>query len=131
MIGNTSHQWRQPLSVISTAVTGIKVQKEYGKEITDEELFKFCDYVSDNVQYLSQTIDDFKNFIKGDSEPVLFSFEKNMESFINIIEPSTKVNQIRLIVNIKEDIELNSYPNELIQCFINIYNNAKDALVQK
>jgi len=130
MIGNISHQWRQPLSVISTAVTGIKLQKEYGKELSDEELLQFCDYISDNVQYLSHTIDDFKNFIKGDAEPILFSFEENLKSFVNIIEPSMKANQIQLIINIEEDVELHSYPNELIQCFINIFNNSKDALVQ-
>ena len=129
MIGNISHQWRQPLSVISTAVTGIKVQKEYGKEVSDEELLSFCNHISDNVQYLSQTIDDFKNFIKGDSEPTLFNLQKTIDSFINIIEPTMKVNQIRVIVNIEDSIELIGYPNELIQCCINIFNNSKDALL--
>ena len=28
MIGNIAHQWKQPLSVISTVSTGIKFQKE-------------------------------------------------------------------------------------------------------
>jgi len=129
MIGNISHQWRQPLSVISTAVTGIKAQKEYGKEISDEELLNFCEYINENTQYLSQTIDDFRNFIKGDSELIVFNLKKNIDSFINIIDPTIKANHIKLIVNIDEYIELNSYPNELIQCFINIFNNSKDAFI--
>jgi hypothetical protein len=29
MIGNIAHQWRQPLSLISTSATGILMQQEF------------------------------------------------------------------------------------------------------
>ena len=37
MIGNIAHQWRQPLSIISTASTGMLIQKEYNL-LSDEGL---------------------------------------------------------------------------------------------
>ena len=67
MIANIAHQWRQPLSVISTGVTGLKIKKEYGN-LEDGEFYRICDQINDNAQYLSRTIDDFKNFIKGGQE---------------------------------------------------------------
>jgi signal transduction histidine kinase len=39
MMGNIAHQWRQPLSAISTATSGILLEKEYGMlkdEVLDE-----------------------------------------------------------------------------------------------
>ena len=59
MIGNISHQWRQPLSVISTASTGIIMQKEYGL-LDEDKLIETCNVINDNAQYLSKTIDDLE-----------------------------------------------------------------------
>jgi hypothetical protein len=37
MIGNIAHQWRQPLSVISTVRTGLSFKMEYGMETPRRE----------------------------------------------------------------------------------------------
>lgn len=127
MIGNIAHQWRQPLSVISTASTGIIMHKELG--ILDEtELIETCNTINDNAQYLSKTIDDFQNFIKGDRIKKVFNLKDNINSFLHIVDSSIKNHYIKIIKDIDENIEINGYGNELIQCFINIFNNAKDAL---
>jgi len=126
MIGNIAHQWRQPLSVISTGATGLKLQKEHGM-LSDELFYDTCDLINENAQYLSQTIDDFKNFIKGERKIELVNLKDVINNFISLVESTIKNNNINIILDI-EDIKLNCYSNELIQCFINIFNNAKDAL---
>ena len=63
MLGNIAHQWRQPLSVITTAATGMKVQKEFGT-LDDETINRSVDTITDSALYLSKTIDDFRNFSK-------------------------------------------------------------------
>jgi signal transduction histidine kinase len=128
MIGNIAHQWRQPLSVISTSATGLLMQQQYNSDVSKEDLEKHCNAINDNAQYLSKTIDDFKNFIKNDRQLVRFNLNDNIESFISLVEPSLKKENIKLILNIDKSFEIESYPNELIQCFMNIFNNAKDAL---
>ncbi len=127
MIGNIAHQWRQPLSVISTASTGMKMQKEFGA-LSDEQFNQNCDAINNNAQYLSKTIDDFKNFIKGDRVLKTFNLEDNINSFLHLVEGSIKSNHINIILDLKVDIKIDGYDNELIQCFINIFNNAKDVL---
>ena len=130
MIGNIAHQWRQPLSVISTASTGMKMQKEFGS-LSDEQFNKNCDMINDHAQYLSKTIDDFRNFIKGDREKTLFSLKDDIESFLHLIEGSSKRHNINIILDLQENIQIDGYENELIQCLINIFNNAKDVLKEK
>jgi len=129
MIGNIAHQWRQPLSVISTGATGMILQKEIGI-LSDEKILQTCNSINDNAQYLSKTIDDFTNFIKGENVKKTFNLEAEIDSFLKLIEGSVKNNNIKIILDLQKNISLESYENELTQCFMNLYNNAKDALVE-
>ncbi len=130
MIGNIAHQWRQPLSVITTASTGMQMQKEFGT-LSDERFTNSCDMINNNAQYLSETIDDFKNFIKGDSIEVQFNIEDKMNSFLHLVESVVTSDDIHMVLDFQKDITLNGHPNELIQCIMNIFNNSKDALTEK
>ena len=130
MIGNIAHQWRQPLSVISSASTGIKLEKEFDL-LTDDDLIKKCDLINSNAQYLSKTIDDFKNFIKGDRTKELFNLSSDINSFLHLVESSIKNHNINVTLDLSDDIEIYGYENELSQCLINIFNNAKDILNEK
>jgi len=128
MIGNIAHQWRQPLSVISTAATGVLVQKEYGM-LNDEFLVESMENIDKMAQYLSKTIDDFKNFIKGDSDAkTVFNLSGDIKKALEIENAIIKQNDIKVILDLDDDIVLRSFPNALVQCIVNIINNAKDAL---
>ncbi len=127
MVGNIAHQWRQPLSVISLGVTSMKMQKELG--ILDNETFiKTCNNINKNAQYLSRTIDDFKNYLKGDRELVTYNLKNCIEDFLLLVNSSIKNHHIQIISDLKDNIEVTGYPNELSQSLINIFNNSKDVL---
>ena len=128
MIGNIAHQWRQPLSIISTASTGVLFQKEYGL-LTDKVLIDSMNSINNSAQYLSKTIDDFRNFIKNDKTEEITSIKDAIAFTINLTEASLKNNYINLIVNCEADMTIHAIKNELVQCFLNIINNAKDALI--
>jgi signal transduction histidine kinase/nitrogen-specific signal transduction histidine kinase len=129
MIGNIAHQWRQPLSVISTGSTGLLVQSELGV-LDNDKLIKTCTSINNNAQYLSKTIDDFRNFIKGDRIKNSFRLSSQIDSFLKLVEGSIKSNNIKIILSLDKSINIDGYENELTQCMMNIYNNAKDALVE-
>ncbi len=129
MIGNIAHQWRQPLSLISTAATGIKVKKEYGISDEKEEL-KMLDTINESAQHLSQTIDDFRDFLKGDSSKQKFFINKIIEKIFIIEESVIKNNNIKVIKDFDKDIEIFNLPQGLLQACVNIINNAKDALME-
>ena len=126
MIGNIAHQWRQPLSTISTAASGIKLQKAFDL-LTDELLNESIDSIMRNSTHLSQTIEDFKEFLKGDKEKVIFNLKQNLEKNLKLVEGMLKSENIEVIFICENNIDLLNYPNELTQAFLNIINNAKDA----
>ena len=127
MIGNIAHQWRQPLSVISTGATGMIAKKEFGI-LNDEDILKTCKTINKNAQYLSQTIDDFKNYIKNDRQVLQFNLKDNFNNLLSLLNGSIKTHEINVVLDIPQNLSIDGYPNELIQCNMNILNNAKDAL---
>ena len=124
MIGNIAHQWRQPLSIISTIATAIKIQKEMNL-LEDKELLENMEIVNKNAQYLSKTIDDFKNFIRTDKTIEKYNLTNSIGHFIHIIEPSLKSHNIDLILNLEDEIFINGSSNELTQCLITQLSHIK------
>ena len=126
MIGNIAHQWRQPLSIISTFATGLELHRSMDM-LNDEFLEEACQKINENAQYLSTTIDDFKAFIKGDECVIAFNIKDSIDSFKSLIQPMLKQYKIHLDITMDETLRIHGYPNQLIQCFMNLFNNSKDA----
>jgi len=132
MIGNIAHQWRQPLSAISTCASGAKMKKEYGL-LEDEEFFKNMDTINNTTQYLSKTIDDFRSFFVADTT---LESEVNLvdiiEKTLALIIDSYKNSNVEIIKEYQDSNYLvKCNENLLLQALINIFNNAKDALMSE
>jgi len=129
MLENIAHQWRQPLSVISTAATGILVEKEFGISKEPVEIERLT-LINESAQFLSQTIDDFRNFFKPKKEKEKFYIKDAINKSLNIVNSKFKNRNIQIIKNI-DNIEIMGYENEFIQVMMNILNNARDVLEEQ
>ncbi len=128
LIGNIGHQWRQPLSVISSSASAIKLQNEL-TSLNNDQLNSFCNSIDKSTQYLSTVLEDFNNLIKQDSIKRVFRIEDIIDSFLDLIAYSIKDSGIEIILDLKDNIKICSYKNELIQCLMNIFENSKDILI--
>ncbi len=131
MIGNIAHQWRQPLSVTTTVVSGLQVKQDVGISITTEMISHAADTVVHQANYLSQTIDDFRDFIKNENEKESFNLSKVVNDTSSLLDATLKANEIELALALDDTIAYNGYPNQLSQVLMNIVNNAKDAFQGK
>jgi signal transduction histidine kinase len=129
MIENIAHQWRQPLSTISTISSGIKMQYEYNI-VEKEEAIKSMDTISITTKYLSQTIDDFRNYFNPKKEANDFNLKNSLEKICSLIEPQLYSKNVQIIKNI-DDINIFGLENEFMQVIINILNNSKDEFEKK
>ncbi|XOB61380.1 cache domain-containing protein [Campylobacterota bacterium DY0563] len=129
MISNIAHQWRQPLSELSTIFMFIKFKYNLGQ--LDEELMKKKSKEADAVlEYMSHTIDDFRNFFMPKKEKEKFSLKTAMDSIMTIISSSLSNNNINITICIDNEVVLNTYLNEFQQVILNIISNAKDVLIE-
>jgi signal transduction histidine kinase len=129
MIGNIAHQWRQPLSAISSTVSSMKLQKELGI-LEEKEIEKGFDKISSTTEYLSNTINDFRDFFQSDKKKTTTNINNIIKSTLSILSSTIKNNEIKIVQNI-DNTELTTLPNEFQQSLLNIINNATDILQEK
>jgi len=126
MIGNIAHQWRQPLSAISTLASALSYNIEldnFNKENSIDDLNR----IVDTTKYLSDTIDDFRDFYKVDKIARDFNLAKNIHQSVSITEASLSEYKIEIVYDLDESINFHGFENELKQAILNILQNTKDA----
>jgi len=128
MISMIAHQWRQPISVISMAANNTLVDIELGM-VDDEELKDNTDSILEQTKYLSQTIDDFRDFFKPNKEKEITTPKVLIDETLKIMDKSLENNGIVVNIEEKDSVEVKVHSRELLQVFINIIKNAKEALV--
>ncbi len=115
MLVNISHQWRQPLSIISTISTSMQVQKQLDC-LDDKDLIRNLDTINNTTQQLSKTIDEFNTLFKSQDIISTFSSDELLEKCFNIVKFDKQI----LIKTSIDSITLSSYKSDLIQVLINI-----------
>jgi len=126
MLENIAHQWRQPLSTISMATTGIEIRKEMGT-LNDNDFSDSINHIKHSTQFLSETIDSFRNFFNQEKEQKTINIKTTIEKTLELLGVNLSKNDILFIKDIEEH-SINTLENELIQVLMNIIINAKDAL---
>lgn len=129
IISSIAHQWKEPLIEISTLV------QEYisSEKKTKEEDEKYVNDVMFQIYYMTDTINDFQDFIKPSTKKTSFNIKDAIIKMMNIVEHNIKYNYIDININMKEDTKLivSGYHNELMQSLLNIVNNAKDSILKQ
>lgn len=131
MIASIAHQWKTPLVEISAIAQGLLYKRR--KKVLDETDTKvFVDDIMTQVQYMSNTIDDFRKFIKPSSVKIFFDVREAIDTLLSVVNHSVKYNYITIKITQKTDNQLLAfgYPNEFKQCILNIINNAKDSILK-
>ena len=130
MISNIAHQWRQPLSELSSILMTIKFKHQM-KKLDDSIMESKTKDAEEVIEFMSRTIDDFRNFFLPKKEKEEFYLNDAINTVVNIVSSGIENSNIKLIIEVKDDLKLNTYKNEFQQVILNIINNAKEHLVQK
>lgn len=132
MIGNIAHQWRQPLSVISTAASAVKIDKDLGL-LNENDINKYMDTILKNTNYLSETIDTFRDFLKEEKVIKTVILQDRILTAKDIVKASLENHSIKIIdtIDYTIPIKIKMAIGELSQVIINIISNAKDILIER
>jgi len=134
MLSMIAHQWRQPLSDISMEAgkTRQKLSWDTVKDADkDDMVIESFQKIEDTTQYLSKIIGDFRNFYRPDKEKESISVKEIFQKTLDIFRPSLKASNIDLREHYKSNEKIETYVNELVQAFLIILTNAKEALGEK
>ncbi|ADG92066.1 histidine kinase [Arcobacter nitrofigilis DSM 7299] len=130
MIGNIAHQWRQPISAVSAIMMNIKwtaIAEGMNKKFIDDRMKE----ANEQLGYMSQTIDDFRNFFKPNKEKELFDLDLEVRKTYKILKDTLQNNNINFQIFSNKEIIVFGYPSEFSQVVLNIISNAKDVLIER
>jgi signal transduction histidine kinase len=130
MISMIAHQWRQPLNQLSYIFMNIEGAYEY-KELSPKYLADKLNEGNKLLEFMSHTIDDFRNFFRPDKQKTSVSVTEVTRKTVSLMKNTLEVHAIALHVNYKSDTKIELFRNELMQVILNLIKNAKDVLVQR
>ena len=125
MIGAIAHQWRQPLNELSIRIQKLKYY--FKKEKIDEEFIEeFINKNKHTIKFMSQTIDDFRNFFRIDKDKQQFEVKEAIGEVLQIQSAQLKDNHIKVELKGEEFI-YEGFKSEFQQVIMNLLSNSKDA----
>ena len=100
------------------------MDKEKMKSLVKESMIQ--------IQYMSTTVKDFRNFLKPSTEKVTFYARKALDEVLEIVGRQIFYAHINLQVLCQDDfVTIYGYENEFKQVLLNIINNAKNKIIHK
>ena len=129
MLNMIAHQWRQPLNQVSYIFMNIESAYEH-KELTENYLEEKLQQANEQIAFMSNTIDDFRNYFRPQKEKQFVLVSDVVQSSVSLMKQSLQANNIE-VETISEGRDLTHiYKNEFLQVLLNLVKNAKDVLVQ-
>lgn len=131
MISAIAHQWNEPLVEMSAIVQDLELQYKTS-ELSPNDIKTFVDDSMVQIQYMSKTLKDFRDFLKPSVKKSYFDIESAFDEVMNIIERQIKYSYIDLNIHYLGQKHIAyGYKNEFMQVLITIINNAKDAILKQ
>lgn len=128
MIGIIAHQWKQPLNTMGLVVQNLELAAESGS-VNQEFIQKTVVKLTKQLDYMNQTIDDFRSFFDPKKQKNKINIKKCIKDSLSILASQIESNNIKVEI-LGDDVEIDGYENELKQVFLSIMSNAKDALLE-
>ncbi|RXJ83194.1 sensor histidine kinase [Arcobacter sp. CECT 8985] len=129
MLCSISHQWRQPLMEINSLFMPIEAKVKLENSVNKKELLAAITKLNEITTYMSNTINDFRNFFSENKQKQKFNLSTQINAVVNILSTSLKENNIKLEIVVKKNPEVYGLKSEYSQVLINIVNNAREMLV--
>ncbi len=127
MIGMIAHQWRQPITVIAMGANNILADIAL-EDVSIERFAKEAEDILKQTEYLSKTIDDFRNFFRPNKEKDEIKAVDVLFEAKQIMGKSFEHHNIELSIVSDENEMIYTYSRELLQVVLNLLKNSKEAL---
>ena len=129
MIGVIAHQLKQPLNILSIYCSDVNSSYKFDT-IDDEFIEDFNKSTKEQIAFLSETIDGFRNFFNPNKQKSLFLLKDAVEHTVKLLGKQLEAHNVNIDIDV-DDEEVYGVITELQQVLLNLITNAKDAFIEK
>lgn len=130
LLSAITHQWRHPITRISLLLQNLKYDLE-PLCMTNSKIEKTINASLNQIDFLSETIENFRNFYMPETTQETFHLKEALESVLLIINDILEHNGITVIARIDKTLSLYGNKAMFAHVFLNLINNAKDELINR
>ena len=133
MIGAIAHQWRQPLATLGATIQSIRMAWE--RRALNAAFLECAEAdAQKQLYYMSDTIEDFRNFFSPEKVVECFDVRKSIQEVSLLVAAQFANSGVALEILDEAPgvpLRIKGYQNEFKQSVLNLVSNAFDAIVVK
>lgn len=127
MIASISHQWREPLSQISSINLLTLAKLRLGQNVDVEVLDQQCEKIEETIDFMSQTMQSFLEFYKVSTAVVEFNVYDSVQRILAIAETKLLQHDVTVLLTGDQEVRIQGIKNEWMQIWLNLINNTVEA----
>jgi len=127
MIAAITHQWKQPLTAISSIVTFLQYRCDDVILLSKQELRTKIIQINDKVSFLVSTVDDFRDFYKPDNIDKKTDIAQLIDKALMLSKDDMQAANISVKTDFNFNKDIDILQNELLHIILNLIQNSKDA----
>ncbi|MCV6607381.1 MAG: sensor histidine kinase [Campylobacterales bacterium] len=129
-LSNIEHQWRIPLNRASSIVTQMYALVKFGKKPSSDNLLNGFETIDRHLQYMSETMADFRNFYVKDRQKDYFNITEQINYALTIFSYYIEKNAIQIHCQEKSYLSY-GYGKDFAQIVLNLLSNSKNIFIER
>ncbi len=130
-IGNVAHQWKTPISHLSTQIMFLEGILTVQKDQLQNKFKEVLPQIKDSIEYMKDSVNEFYDFYSGGNEKVEFSFANEIAIALKILHSQIILQNITIFVRVDKHLVCNSYKNSFLNIVMILVENAIHELTSK
>lgn len=127
MIDTISHQWKQPLNELGLQIMNLEKHLMFYNQVPKKEMLQDTINKSNTIlEFMSSTIDTFRNFYKTSKKATKVNISETLENTILFLDSTFKTQNITIKKQIEPSLKITCLEEEFAHSILNILVNAKD-----
>ncbi len=131
MFNIVSHQWKQPLNIIATAIINIELKSEL-EQIKHSDIEHCVERIHSTLENTTKMVHDFENIFQNSQTKSDFNVNEAFFKSLNLMSPQLNSHKIKITNSIPKKIYTTlNYENELCQSILCLLSILKDSVIKK
>jgi len=125
IVGNISHQWKQPLSYLSSQIMYLSSLKTVNKgDMIEEEFLAVAPKLNYTIELMANTINLFNDFYQNPNEKRVIYLKKELEHLVAMYEYKLISNNIEVKLECDDELEFFTFKISFVQIIMTLLDNA-------
>ena len=133
MLGAIAHQWRQPLNALGLLIQDLEEAHDFN-ELDEAYLRKTTEMAMEQINYMSRTIDQFRDFYRPSNNSEPFDIFEAIQRATFMVDAVLKNHSIDLIIDRcifeSSPVSICGFRSEFMQVLLNLIQNAKESIIE-